>query len=92
LEQVERQTGKTPEQLLSAPVLPDHLEYIWKYYTQLSGTRQNGMAINPINHQEILAWCQLHRIRLHSWEIFSIIGIDSAFIVSLHEEKPTTKK
>ena len=90
---MERQTGKIPQELQDLPRLPEGAEHVWNYYHELSRTRQSGMSVNPISHQEIDAWGRLRGIRLLGWELAAILGIDSVFLTHINRElKPAEKK
>ena len=73
--------------------IPEAAAHVWGWFHELSGTRQNGMSINPINHQEIKAWSELTGIKPAAWELSAIRGIDAAQISSILEdqEKPKAK-
>jgi len=55
---------------------PKYLGYVWEWFTKLANTRQVGMSANPIQYQEILAFCQLKNIRMSPFEVDLIIRLD----------------
>ena len=85
LEQVEFQTGVTPDELAIGD-LPECAMHLWDWFLELSDTRQNGMSINPISHTEIISWSRLMRIRLEPWEVRALKIIDNAFITVTMED------
>ena len=90
---MERQTGQTPLELQDLPRLPEGAAHVWSYFHELSRTRQSGMAVNPISHQEMYAWGRLRGIKLAGWELAAILGIDSVFLTHLNRDlKPAEKK
>lgn len=66
---------------------PTHLAHIWEWYKKLSRTRQNGMAVNPISHAEILAFCTLRNIRMSPSEVDILLEIDAVSIQQSSEGK-----
>ena len=85
-EQVERAIGITPPELVGLPELPECAAHVWRWYHQVSATRQCGMTVNPITHQEIDAWGRLRGIRPLVWELEALFGIDGAFMAHIAEE------
>lgn len=72
---VARSTGKTPPQLLVQP--PAAGLALWEAYQSISAGRpasMGGYALVPPS--EILAWQQLHGLRLTSWEVDTLQAMD----------------
>jgi hypothetical protein len=72
-------SGVLPEELESAPVLPDLAVHVWKWFLELSRGRDAGFAANPLKYSEIEAWCRLSGTRLEPWEIRAICRLDMAY-------------
>lgn len=62
LEQIEEQTGITPQALRSEPELYEDVEWVWRVFGHLNHSRQAGMGREPILISEVLAYCQLFGI------------------------------
>lgn len=56
------------------------MENVWSAFIALCGTRQTGMAANPITFQEIKAWCELHNTKLRPWEVTALRRLDAIYI------------
>jgi len=72
--------------------IPEYTGHVWGWFHELSSTRQNGMSINPITHQEIEAWSHLTGNHPAPWEVAAIRAIDSAQITSIMEDQDKPKK
>jgi len=80
LKQVEKQTGKTPLQLI-APEFPMEIEHVWAYFLELSSTRPIGYSGPlPITYQEIAAWKELTDTPLSPWEVEAIKRLDRIYV------------
>jgi hypothetical protein len=55
------------------------LYYIWCWWEELSGWREQGMGIGPISHREILAWSTLYQIPVTPSEVAALKIIDTMF-------------
>lgn len=55
------------------------LYYIWCWWEELSGWREQGFGIGPISHQEILAWSTLYQIPVTPSEVAALKTIDLVF-------------
>lgn len=62
------------------PALPFELEYLWNWFGQLSGKRQNGMGVNPLASSEILAWQARRQITFDPFEHDVIDRLDALFV------------
>jgi len=80
LQIVERQTGRTPEQL--TPVEYDEcLQYVWEWFCDLSGGRgYSDIGPSPLTYTEIKAWADLTKQDPEAWEIQVLKRIDRIFI------------
>lgn len=76
LEQIRDRTGK-PQPDLDVPPLPSSCLHVWNWFCQLDGSRQSGMAPNPISYQEILAFFTLFDVFPEEWEVQLIKDFDS---------------
>lgn len=59
---------------------PSELEYIYRWFVELSSTRQSGMSMSPIVYQEIQAWAALSKLELSQFEIRTIKRIDVLYL------------
>lgn len=80
LQAAERATGRRSP-LLDVPPLPAACADLWQLFLQLNRTRgSNGFGPQPLDEVRLLAWCQLHRQRLTSWEIETLFALDAAWL------------
>ena len=63
-----------------ADIDPPRLEYIWRWFLELSDCREIGMTAGSIQHQEILAWGTLHGIDVSASETFALRRLDRAYL------------
>jgi hypothetical protein len=70
---VERQTGKTPQQLLESRDMPESLGYLWGWFWQLFSVRQQ------MTFTEIKNWAELTHTRVMSWEAETLRRIDQKY-------------
>lgn len=68
------------------PQLPFELEYIWTWFTRLNKRRQNGMDVNPLSSQEILAWQARHQVQMDPFEQDVIDRLDDLFLYHHHKK------
>ena len=85
LESVERQTGKRLAQL-NQPNLPEYMKHMWNWFQDLCGSRQVGMALNPLSYTEIAAWDNLNGHGITPRELQIIRALDNMFLVH-HQAK-----
>lgn len=84
LEQVERQTGKTPEELIG-PQFPMSVSYIWSAFLALNSARTVGFSgPNPLTYTEIQAWLTLTNQHLSSRDIEAIKKLDIVYLGIQH--------
>ena len=80
LEQVERQTGRTPQEL-EGPDFPFSTEYLWSAFLSLSVSRTMGLnGPNPITYEEIRAWKELTHTPLSSRDVEAIKRLDLVYL------------
>lgn len=79
LQAAQRSTGRTPPELVLPP-LPVACRGVWELFAEMHAGRGVGMGPEPINETRLLAWQQLHRIRLSPWEIEAIGLVDNAWL------------
>jgi hypothetical protein len=65
---------------LVGPLCPPAAMHLTAWWSDVAGTRQNGMGANPITWQELEAWARLTRRRVAPWEAEAIIAGDRAFL------------
>ncbi len=79
LEQLEAQTGETPEGL-DGPELPEALAHVWLWFTELSNARQSGFSgVQPISFQDIDAWKRLTGAQPSPDEVALLRQLDDLF-------------
>ncbi len=84
LQEVERQTGKTPQALIG-PQFPTLVSHIWSAFVSLSSARTAGMSgPNPITYTEIKSWLELTDNTLSSRDIEAIKLLDSTYLRTQH--------
>lgn len=76
---VAEQTGILPDEL-DNPEPNIAVQHLLVIFQQLSLSRQMGMTLNPITYAEIIAWSQLYRTPLATWEIDTIKQLDLIFL------------
>lgn len=59
---------------------PPRLQYIWRWFTELSPCREMGYGAGAITHREIAAWSTLKRIGVTPSEVAAIRAVDVAFL------------
>lgn len=60
---------------------------VWQVFVKLHGERGAGMsAPNPIGSASVIAWQQLHGVRLTPWELSAIEQLDAAFMQHAAEQ------
>ena len=80
LEQVERQTGITPDELKEPVAFPQVIGYIWSAFCVLSNHRSSGFnSPDPITFEQIVYWKQLTETETKPWEIDIILSLDQIY-------------
>jgi len=87
LEHVEKTTGRRPLDL-DGPDFPDLLSYIWAWFLELHGTRQQGMG-GPlaITFTEIKGWSELTQIEILPEEVELLKRLDKKYLEVIGKEK-----
>jgi hypothetical protein len=77
------------------PPFPEELEYVHRWWGQAAGTRQVGMAANPITFLELEAMQRQLLLRIPVWETKLIMRLDRAVLRALTSKgkgaKPAAK-
>ena len=80
LEQVKRQTGRTPPEL-ETPRFPILLEPIWSAFISLSNSRNPSMSgVSPITFEQIKAWSDLTGNVLKPFDVELIKKLDLLYM------------
>lgn len=80
--QVERQTGKRPQEL-DGPICPHELLYLWSWWSEL----HQGSPPEGITYTDLLAWGTLYQIHFQSFELSAIMHLDRAFRMFANKEQ-----
>jgi len=81
LEQVEKQIGHPPKELVNPYDPPSLLMHVWSAFCNLSLARTAGLnGPNPITYQEIESWMRLTGTPLEPYEIEMVKRLDGVFI------------
>lgn len=107
LRSVVRQSGGriVPPELLSKTPEPTRALYLWNYFAQVSKRRaHDGFSgtPQPLSYSEVEAWTRLNRVRLQTFEVDLLFGLDDVFLQvkakemleksQREEKKPVTKE
>ena len=85
LEQVKRQTGITPEELIG-PKFPFLMSNVWSAFRSLSNRRNPAFSgVAPITYEQILAWKQLTETPVSPREIEVIGLLDNKYMSIMNE-------
>lgn len=57
---------------------PPQCAALWDAFVALNGARPSGMGASAIPPSEIVAWQQLHGVRLTPWEVDTLRAMDQA--------------
>ena len=71
--------ARVDARLLSRP--PREALALWGAFLDLSAARPMGMTAGAIPPSEVLAWQQLHGVRLSAWEVETLGAMDRAVLV-----------
>lgn len=84
LEQVEKQTGKTPKEL-SGPKFPHLISHVWFAFLSIGQSRTMGFSgPNPISMLDVKAWVELTNTPLSSRDIEAIRMLDLIYMRSFN--------
>ena len=67
--------------------MPELAGYLMEWVYQLHQSRSMGMAMNPISYMEIEAWSRLTRNRPQPWEVTALKAIDTAYLISINDDR-----
>lgn len=85
LEQEEKVTGVTPQELLM-PEFPDVASHVWSYFLSIHQGRSYGISgPNPVSYQDIEAWSRLTGWTLTPWELSAVKKLDAVFLSKREE-------
>lgn len=90
LQSVYQQTGECPPELLNEPEVPEVLQYLVRWFRELSACRgSNGMGFpNPISYTEIKAWADLTGHQdIEDWEVEVIKDLDRLLLKQYAENQ-----
>lgn len=80
LEQVRRQTGRTPEELKEVK-FPKPLSFVWASFIDLSNCRTTGFnGPNPITYEQIKAWKDVTESPVSPRDVETIRRLDNIFM------------
>lgn len=88
LQALERKTGKTPQALLDAPVLPEACVELWGIFKELHACRGCGFGPACITYGDIDAFQRVTGITLQRWELEAIRRADMAYLEAQAERAP----
>ncbi len=81
LQQVEKQLGRRPKELVPPCEFPDLLKHVWVAFCVLSNQRQSGMSgANPLSFSEIDTWMKLTNSVLKPRDIDLLIRLDQTYM------------
>lgn len=66
---------------------PPQCAALWDAFVALNGARPSGMGASAIPPSEIVAWQQLHGVRLTPWEADTLQAMDRAVLALSNERK-----
>ncbi len=91
---MEEATGKTPQALLDAPLMFGLAREITDAYNILASRRTFGMAPNPIQLSDIMAFIQVFGPPTVGLDLFvELLGVmDIKYLELSHGDKPTSKR
>tara|TARA_R110000851_G_scaffold9707_12_gene35880 strand:- start:406 stop:705 length:300 start_codon:yes stop_codon:yes gene_type:complete len=85
LEQVKRQTGITPEELIG-PKFPSLMSNVWSAFKSLSNRRPpSPSGVGPITYEQILAWKQLTETPITPRQIEVLELLDNKYVSIMNE-------
>jgi hypothetical protein len=75
--QVAARGGERPDPRLFSQA-PRAAAALWEAFLTLHASRPSGMGASGIPSSELLAWQQLHGVRLSPWEVDTLRAMDQA--------------
>lgn len=74
-------------ELAAIPELPAEAAYLWRWFFDLSETRQNtGMGIGRLSRLEIRQWEADQFVDLSHWERHTLLELDRLFVTAQDAE------
>ena len=93
LELIQRNTGKTPPELMNLVECPDSLYHIWLWYLRLDQARSASFGgISPLQFSEMYAFFKLLGIFPTDFEILLIKKIDHIALETYAEQAEKDRK
>lgn len=87
LEQIERQTGRKPQELISPVEFPVLLLHVWSAFIALSNSRTPGFSgANPITYRDILDWKALTHNVLSPRDVQAIMELDGVYLKIMNKD------
>lgn len=78
---VQKTTGRKPKELEALVDFPVSMQFVWKYFIDLSDSRTLSMnGVNPITYSDIKAYFELHKIDNYPWEVDVIKKLDKLML------------
>lgn len=92
LEQIEKSTGKWPEQY-EPPNPPEDTEYLWDLYWELRNASRSGFSgPEKLSFLELDAWQRLRGHKLDNLTIDILLKMDSAYMAEWSKDQKKNKK
>jgi hypothetical protein len=85
--QVAADNGTRADPRLGAAVPPE-MAALWAAFVALDNARPAGMGKSAIPPSELIAWQQLHGVRLTPWEAETLMAMDRAVLALSHASTP----
>lgn len=87
LQQVEKSTGKWPEEYEPIPP-PDGTEYVWDIFWELRTTAPPGFSgPGRIGFSDLAAWESVRGERLENFVVDLIVRMDSAYMAEAYRDR-----
>ena len=91
-ESIWKDSGIKPRELNIDGEIPELLEYIMMWFSELNNSRSGGMGgPEPITYQEIMAWSYITNRKPEYWEVLLIKRLDIIYINAQHKKAKTRK-
>lgn len=93
LASVERQTGRTPPELISPP-FPSQMSFVWATFQDLHDERRSDGfgGVSAISSLDMLAWCAMTQVKLSPFEVKAIKAVDRAFRTEMARQDEKKRK
>lgn len=83
LQHVEKQTGKTPPQLIPPCKFPQMASKVWSIYKE--GFMPFKLEMKPLTYQELQCYLELTNESLRMWEVNAIMMLDTTYLTKIVE-------